>query len=104
METSFSWERGNPEPAVECYTDDPAWRAKLLRIARENPDRVMIKVLPEDNDGAIIIKVPVEFVQIRPKRRVNMTDERKSALAEQLRKMNEARRPEAEAQNKQEEE
>lgn len=79
METSFSWERGNP-------------------------DRVRIKVLPEDNDGAIIIKVPVEFVQIRPKRRVNMTDERKAALAEQLRKMNEARRPEAEAQNKQEEE
>ena len=95
METSFSWERGMPEPAVECYSDDPAWKFKLLRLAEEHPDQVIVKVRPEENDGAVIVKVPSNYVKIGPPRRVNMTDERKAELAEKMRNLNRSARAEA---------
>ena len=56
METSISWIRGSREPAVECDSDDPSWRIKFLKLAAEHPDKVVVKIRPEDNDGAVIIR------------------------------------------------
>ena len=87
METSISWIRGNREPAVECYSDDPSWRIKFLKLAAEHPDKVVVKIRPEDNDGAVIIKIPVSFVKISPPRRVSMTDDQRAALADRMRNL-----------------
>lgn len=87
METSISWITGSREPAVEVYSDDRSWRAKLLKLAAENPDEVIVKERPETNDGAVIIKIPVSFVKISPPRRVSMTDDQRAALADRMRNL-----------------
>jgi hypothetical protein len=67
-------------------SDEKKWRNKIERLAKEYPDEVQIIRHAEDNDGCVYAKIPASYMKIQPKKRCNMSDEERVALAERLRK------------------
>jgi hypothetical protein len=67
-------------------TDEPKWHRRLRAWRDEYPDLVRIKTEPEGNDGNMVATVPVNWVVLRPKMGLKMTDEQRAARAENLRK------------------
>jgi len=60
------------------------WHNRILKLAKANPDEVHIIKRPEENDGVIYAKMPVSYLKIQPKRKVEMTEEEKAALRERF--------------------
>ena len=52
----------------------------------ETPDEVQIIRHAEENDGCVYAKIPASYMKIQQKKRCNMSDEERVALAERLRK------------------
>ena len=66
-------------------TDEPKWHRRLRAWRAEYPDLVRIKTEPEGNDGNMVATVPVNWVVLRPKMSLKMTDEQRAARAANLR-------------------
>lgn len=81
MDCAIDWT--NPETAW-VSGDEKKLKNKMLRLAKQYPDEVQIKTRPEDNDGTIVATCPRDWVDVRPKRKVHMTDEQKKRAAERL--------------------
>ena len=65
-------------------TDERRWINKLRKLAEERPDECVILKPPEDNGGFIYAKFPQKWVNVKPPKVVNLTDEQKAARAEAL--------------------
>lgn len=66
-------------------TDEPKLHRRIREYMAEYPDQVTIKYEPETNDGNMIAHVPVSWVNLRPPRRLELTDEQRVERAERLR-------------------
>lgn len=66
-------------------TDEPKWHRRIRAYKEEYPDQVRIKYAPETNDGNMVAEVPVQWIQIRPPKRMNLSDEQRAVLAERMR-------------------
>ena len=55
----------------------------IKRLAERFPERV--DIVAENDDGSIVAHVPFEWMKIKPKRNVTISDERREELREQLR-------------------
>lgn len=60
---------------------------KIERMAKSHPNDV--EITARNKDGSIVAHVPLSFIKISPKKKVEMSDERKEQLAETLRKARE---------------
>ncbi len=60
-----------------------ALKAKLYRLAKENPNEV--KIIVENNDGSIYAHIPINYVKISPPRKVS--EEQREAAGERFKQM-----------------
>ena len=58
------------------------YKTKIEKLAKERPDEC--KIIARNTDGTILAHVPVSWVKISPPRKVEMSDERKEQLRQQL--------------------
>lgn len=56
---------------------------RILTLAKTHPEVEIIEE-PQTNGGYLYARVPVEWVKINPPKKVEMTDERKERLRENL--------------------
>lgn len=82
METVFEYcDRDN----AYFSSDERKWITRIRKLAEQHPSEVTILNQPETNDGCIYARLPVEYLKISPKRRVDLSDEQRLATAERLR-------------------
>ena len=81
MDTSISYTDRN---SAYFSSDEQKWHRRIRALKAEHPDQVTIEYEPEQNDGMICARIPVEWIKIRPKTERNISDEEKVRLAEQL--------------------
>lgn len=84
METYFAY---TDKKQAFFSSDERRWINKIMRLKEQYPDQVEILAEAATNDGCLYCKLPVEWLKIAPKRRVNMSDEQRSANAERLAKL-----------------
>jgi hypothetical protein len=81
MDTSISY---TDRDYAYFSSDEAKWVRKIHALKAEHPDQVSIEHEPEQNDGCICAKIPVEWIKIQPKRVSTMTDEQRAMAAERL--------------------
>ena len=67
-------------------TGERRMKNRLRKLREQHPEEVIC--MAENTDGSVYYHVPVSYVQIRPPRKINMSDEQRAALAERMRNMN----------------
>ena len=67
-------------------TDERRMITRMMKLAAQYPDEVEIIARPENNDGCLYMKCPANWLFIRHPRKVEMSEERKEAMREQLRR------------------
>lgn len=74
-------------------SDDPKWKGRLQKLAKEHPDEVKIICKPEDNDGCIYLKCPSNWLKISPPKKMNVsiTDEQRAEMGKRMEKARQAR-------------
>ena len=53
----------------------------ILRLAKEYPEEVIIKQIPEENGGHILAWIPKRWIRISPPRKMEYTDEQRAELS-----------------------
>lgn len=81
-ETAWDW-YSDEKTATMC-SNEAAWIRKLTALAEQYPDDVIIREMPEDNYGMILVNLPKKWLKIKPPTKRNMTDEQREALAERM--------------------
>lgn len=81
MDTSISY---TDRDSAYFSSDEQKWHRKIRQLKAEHPDQVAIEYEPEDNDGMMCARIPVDWLKIRPKIERKLSDEERSRLAEQL--------------------
>ena len=66
-------------------TDERWLINRLMRFKEARPDEVEVIRSPENNDGCLYCKVPVDWLKITPPAKRELTDEQRAAMAERLR-------------------
>ena len=67
------------------------WVTKINKLKEQYQDEVQIIQSPESNGGIILAHIPKSWLKVSPPKKVNMTEERRQQLAENLKKAREAR-------------
>lgn len=62
---------------------------RVRKLKEQYPDDV--EIVAENKDGTICARVPADWVKIRPKKHIELTDERRQELSERIKKAQEAR-------------
>ena len=83
METACSYTDG----WAWFSSDERKWVTRIKKLAEQHPDEVIIKRMPEDNDGCIYAKIPSSWFKIQPKIKRELTDEQRLILQERGRKL-----------------
>jgi len=68
-------------------SDELRWINKIHKLKEQYPDDVKILAEPDVNDGCIYCKLPTSWLKIQPKRKVELSEERKDVLRERLARM-----------------
>lgn len=63
-------------------SDERRWINHMRKLAELRPAECIIIKQPEDNDGFIYSKFPVEWTRVAPPRQVSMTDEQRAKRRE----------------------
>lgn len=66
-------------------TGDKVVKNRLAKLAKEHPDQVVL--MADNADSSVWYHVPWKWIQIRPPRKINMSEERRQELAEKMRSM-----------------
>ena len=82
METAYEHIKGDKTFTV---TAAERWSIGMInRLKAKYPDQVEIAYV--NKDGSILAYLPVEWMRIVPKRKVELSDERKAEMAERLKR------------------
>ena len=57
---------------------------RVLKLAKEYPDEVTIKVHPENNHGYLVAHLPKKWVKITPPVKRELSEEQKAVLRERI--------------------
>lgn len=60
---------------------------KIMKLAKEYPDSIILKAKPEENDGCVYAWLPKDWIKIYPPRKITMTDERRKQMVENMAKV-----------------
>ena len=85
METCLNYCDRN---AVFFSSDERTWILRIRKLKERHPEAITIIKEPEDNDGSIYCKIPINWFKIAPPRKVNMTEERRAELRAQIERVN----------------
>jgi hypothetical protein len=81
METVYDHLKGNPTFTV---TAAETWSITMIKKLQQSyPDEVDVIT---NKDGTLLAHLPFEWMRIIPKKKRNLTEEQKSAIAERLKK------------------
>lgn len=81
-EFAIEWVKGAKYAGV-TVPSGTAWKSKLLKLSKQNPDDV--KIIAENSDGSIFAHILVIYVKISPPRQVS--EEQREAASERFKKM-----------------
>lgn len=81
METSFSY---TDKDTAYFSSDERKWITRIRRLQSKYPDKVEILKQPEQNDGCIYCKLPVEALKINLRDKQALSEEQIRARTEQL--------------------
>lgn len=79
-ETTFDHVAG--EDFVTCYSAERKWINLIMRLKEQFPDEVDIRHV--NHDGSLIVHIPVSWLKIKPKKKVNMSAEQIAAAKARL--------------------
>ena len=68
-------------------SDERKWIGRIRRLKEQHPDEVRIITEPEDNDGCIYAELPKEWLQVRPPKKMNYTDEQRQEMSDRMKQM-----------------
>lgn len=91
QETTINMFPANVSESAEIYTCIPFMMQRLLNLRKEYPEDVALI----EGDGYIDATVPRSWIKIQPKRKCNLSDERRKEIAANL---NAAKQAKKEAQ------
>lgn len=78
-----SWEHYGSEPFATFFSSEQKFLRRFRRDAELYPDQVIVKCVNED--GSMIVQYPYSWCKPpRPPRKVNLTDEQRSAASERM--------------------
>lgn len=86
-ENCIEWIEGDERVTVTTY--HRKFINKLKAISKENPEDV--EIIAENEDGSICAHVSINCIGISPKRKYNLSDERRQQLRENFKKVREAK-------------
>lgn len=72
------------EDFVSVYSSERKWINEILRLKEKYPAEVDIR--HTNDDGSILVHIPAEWFRIKPKKKVNLTDEQIEASKARLEK------------------
>lgn len=81
METSISY----TDKTAYFSSDEPKWIRRVREWHDQLPEYVEILAEPEDNDGCIYCRIPANWMSIRPKKGLFMSEEERAEIGERLR-------------------
>ena len=81
METSFSY---TTKDCAFVSSDERKWINRINSLKNQHPDQIEIIAAPEHNDGCIYAKIPVDWIRLAPKRKVELSEEEKDILRKRL--------------------
>ena len=87
-ENVIEWITGDDTISVTVSQKKFVNRIKRFALTDEN-----VVILAENPDGSIFAHLPISYLKLSPKRKDNISAERKAELAEQMRKMREVSDP-----------
>ena len=71
-------------------SDEQKWINRIHKLKEQFPDDVHIIWEPYENDGCIYCQLPASWLKIQPKRKVELSEEKKDVLRERLARMRQA--------------
>ena len=83
-ENVIEWLTGEDTIAVTVSQKKFVNKIKRFALTDEN-----VVILAENSDGSIFVHLPISYLKLSPKRKDNISAERKAELAERMRKMRE---------------
>lgn len=75
---------------ADVFCSIPHWTRRLKKLAQTHQD-----VEFRETDDGIMMRVPSDWIKIKPPRHMNVDDAYRAAKSEAIRKYNEARKEEA---------
>lgn len=81
-ETSLDHVAG--EDFISVYSSERKWINKLQRLKEQYPSEVDIRHI--NDDGSMLVRLPAEWFRLRPKKKVNLTEEQIEASKARLEK------------------
>lgn len=84
MDTSIS---ATDRETIYVSSDDRSVISRVRKLKAADPDRIVIIMEPENNDGCIYCRMPYEYLFLRKKKTVIMTEERRKVAADRLRSL-----------------
>ncbi len=87
IENAVEWIRNSD--VATCTLSQKRFISKVRRLKEKHLDDV--DIVAENQDGSIVVRVPVSWVHINPPRRVELTDEQRAALTTRLHGLNAAK-------------
>lgn len=87
-ENVIEWITGDETISVTVSQKKFVNRIKRFALTDEN-----VVILAENNDGSVFAHLPISYLKLSPKRKDNISAERKAELAERMRKMREVSDP-----------
>lgn len=81
-EYSIEWLKGD-EVAGITVPSGTALKSKLLRLAKDNPNEVVI--MAKNGDGSLFAHIPVKYIKISPPKKVS--EEQKEAASKRFKQM-----------------
>lgn len=81
-----SWNFITDDTMAYFSSSEQRWITKIRKLAEQNPEEVTILKQPQENGGVIYAQVPPKWLKVSPPRKVNYTEEQRSAMAERLRR------------------
>ena len=86
METAIAYHNDT----AFASSDERKMIRRLYKLKEEHPNDVTVIREPENNDGCIYCKFPSNWVQIRPPKKLNLTDDERRLRAERMQKARES--------------
>jgi len=76
------WDHISGDKTATFSTSEKKWIKLIWKLKEEHPDEVDIRYV--NKDGSILVRLPADWLKIRPKKKSNLTAEQKAASKARL--------------------
>lgn len=83
MDTAFSYV---DKDRAFFSSDERKWINKVLKLKEKHPDQVIIKAIPDNNDGCIYVELPTNWLRISPPRKMELSQAERVERANRMKK------------------